>query len=232
MIARFFLWDPEVLCKGIPCPNCRTRLHRHGYVPYPRRCVDFDGRFWIIGFEYRCPSCADEVKKGKSLQATFRSWDSRILKVIPRELATEFPAYLSHRSGLSKSLFMFMRSLFQCGVGAKQFADAVRVQHLEKYDELHLQYLHVIAARVGLARWCSQKFNDFLPFTDRSSKGPHGFVPGSQWLRDMFDKRLAEHAEELNQRTSLLSAKICAIDHSHKVSSILISRNTHLTLYY
>jgi hypothetical protein len=58
MIARFFLWDPEVLCNGISCPNCSSRLIQHGHAHLPRRCVDLTGQFWIIGFEYRCRWCS------------------------------------------------------------------------------------------------------------------------------------------------------------------------------
>ncbi|KAJ6538419.1 hypothetical protein B0H10DRAFT_2254857 [Mycena sp. CBHHK59/15] len=58
---------------------------------------------------------------------TFRSWDSRILSVLPRRLAVRFPALLTHRSAILEDLFMFMRSCFQSGMGAKQFSDALRV---------------------------------------------------------------------------------------------------------
>ncbi|KAF8809043.1 hypothetical protein BYT27DRAFT_7095404 [Phlegmacium glaucopus] len=214
MIPRFFLWDPEPLCGGIPCPNCSKRLYRHDHVEFPRRCVDLDGSFWIIGFRYRCPGCTS----AKGASATFRSWDSRILAMLPSALAAEFPARLSWRSGISRPLFTFMRSCFQNGMGAKQFADALRVQQLQKYDELHLQYLHSLAARRrGLSAWQGEKFDDFLPFKDRSPKGPHGYVPSSQWLRDMYDCFIEEHQDQLNQHTAMLSAEICAIDHSHKV---------------
>ncbi|KAF8971765.1 hypothetical protein BDZ97DRAFT_1650519, partial [Flammula alnicola] len=212
MLPRFFLWDPEPLCHGIPCPNCSKKLYRHDHVPFPRRCVDLNGSFWIIGFRYRCPNCTS----AKGASATFRSWDSRILARLPPELAAEFPARLSCRSGISHSLFTFMRSCFQNGMGAKQFSDALRVQHLQKYDELHLQYLHSLATSRGLSEWRGQKFEDFLPFKDRSPNGPHGYVPSSQWLRDMYDHFIEEHQDELNQHTAMLSAEICAIDHSHK----------------
>lgn len=224
MIARFFLWDPEVLCSGISCPNCSSRLVRHGHACFPRRCVDLTGRFWIIGFEYRCRWCAEESKKGKKIQSTFLSWDERILRSLPHSLAAEFPAHLTHRSGLSKEVFMLLRSCFQNGLGAKQFADTLRVLHLQAYDELHLQYLHALAVRKGMSQWRGEKYEDFLPFTDHSQNGPHGFVPCSQWFRDLYDKEIEKHQDELNQCIAMCSGEIYAIDHSHKVS-LTISMN-------
>jgi len=69
---------------------------------------------------------------------TFRSWDSRIIAKLPVDLALEFPVQLSHWSRITLSAFHFMRSCFQNGMGAKQFSDSLRVQHLRRHDELHL----------------------------------------------------------------------------------------------
>jgi hypothetical protein len=115
--ARFFLWDPDVLVgAGIPCPNCRTGLNRLCPIPRPRRCVDLDRNFWIIGYRYLCTNCVHPKSKKKTV--TFRSWDPRIIENLPPSLAESFPIRLTYRSGISDSLFMFMRSCFQSGMGA------------------------------------------------------------------------------------------------------------------
>lgn len=149
---------------------------------------------------------------------TFRSWDKRILAVLPRALALEFPAVLSHRSGLSKGAFGIMRSCFQSGMGPKQFSDALHMQHLRCHDILHLQYLHSLTTQnitTCLSQW---SFEVFLPFNDVSPKhGFNGFVPSAQWLRDIYNHFIESHQQELNQHMALLSAEVCAIDHSHKV---------------
>lgn len=143
---QFALWDPEPLCpNGIPCPNCRTWLCQLCHISRPRRCVDMNKTFFIIGYRYCCPKCIHPVSGKNTI--IFWSWDSRILAVLPSELATEFPAHLSHRSGISITLAGWMRSCFQNGMGARQFSDALRVQHLLKYDELQLQYLDLLAGR-------------------------------------------------------------------------------------
>lgn len=214
---RFLLWDPMALCDGIPCPNCQRKLQRHSHVSRPRRCVDANSTFWIIGYCYRCRSCTHPKTRKNTL--TFRSWDSRILAMLPSALANEFPAHLSHRSGISHTLFNWVRSCFQNGMGAKQVSDALRVQHLLRYDELHLQYLDFLAVR-RLDGWLGRKYGAFLPFDNTSPKGPHGFVPNSVWLRDMYDNYIETHRHDFNQHTAMLSAEICAIDHSHKVNRL------------
>ncbi|KAJ6494329.1 hypothetical protein C8R45DRAFT_793580, partial [Mycena sanguinolenta] len=209
--ASFFLWDPTVLVSdGIPCPNCGHRLHRHGHIPRPRCCVDLDRTFYIIGYRYRCPSCVNPLSKRNTI--TFRSWDSRILRKLPRALTASFPAMLTYRSGLSESVFMFMRSCFQSGMGAKQSA-------------LRISYLSTLAENAGMARFMRWNFKSFLPFEDNSEDGFHGFFPSSQWLRDLFDKFIEEHGHEDDQHTALLSAYIAAIDHSFKLAKHIAKIN-------
>lgn len=211
---RFFLWDP--LCfNDISCPNCRRPLTRQQHIPAPRRVVDINSTFWMIGYRYRCHHCP--LANGRSV--TFRSWNCQIMDKLPTQLTTEFPACLSHRSGISKGLFEFMRSCFQNGIGSKQFADMLWVQHLLAYSNVKIQYLlHVESRRESMDRWSGQKFANFKPFEDTGPTGRHGYTPSSNWLRDMYDSFLETHQQEINQHMSMLSGDICAIDHSHKVN--------------
>ena len=212
---QFFLWDPDALCpKGIPCPNCQTMLQRHQVISRPRRCVDTNHTFWIIGYRYRCRKCVHP--KSKKLTVTFRSWDSRILAMLPPALAAEFPAHLSHRSGISTTLFAWMRTCFNYGMGSKQFSDGLRMQHLLQYDTLELQYLEHLATN-SLDDWLQHKYHAFPQFNDTSPIGPHLYTPSATMCRNLYDNFIDAHRDEINQHTAMLTANICAIDHSHKV---------------
>lgn len=113
---------------------------------------------------------------------------------------------------------MFMRACFQNGMGSKQFADDVRVLFLQRHEELHLQYLHNILSKRGMSEFLGEQFKPFKDFNNRSDDGFHGYVPSSQLLRDIYDTYIEEHRHHVDQHMSMLSADICAIDHSHKVS--------------
>ncbi|KIM48835.1 hypothetical protein M413DRAFT_59520 [Hebeloma cylindrosporum] len=220
---RFFLWDPDALCTGIPCPNCRTSLQRHQPISRPRRCVDFNSTFWIIGYRYRCGRCL-HPKSGKRT-VTFRSWDPRILAVLSPTLAHEFPAQLSHRSGLSKTLFSWMRSCFNYGMGSKQFSDALRAEHILSHDLLELQYLESLAER-SLKPWLQQeKWEAFPRYDDHGPLGPHLYTPCSTLCRDVYDGFMEDHRDEINQHTAMLTGEICAIDHSHKITKETVRVN-------
>src|SRR5262249_523808 len=79
---RFFLWDPLPLCpNGIRCPNCTKPLRRHCEINRPRRCVDQQEAFFLIGYCYACSSCS--ANSERRTPVTFRSWDPRILQILP-----------------------------------------------------------------------------------------------------------------------------------------------------
>ena len=193
---RFFLWDPEPLCDGsIPCPICRHCLHRNGHISQPRRVIDVNSTFWMIGYRYRCRTCVHP--KSKKQTVTYCSWDSRILAVLPPHLTAEFPARLSHRSGISNTLFSWIRSCFAKGMGGKQVSDAIREQHLLRYDYTRLQYFNVLCSRT-LDRWVGKKYDDFPPFNDDSLNGPRIFLPCAQWLWDIYSQFMEVHRNTIN----------------------------------
>lgn len=206
-LPAFFIWDPhQILGKdAILCPKCRGAcLTRDGVVRRPRRIIDVDRCFWIIGYSYECPSC----------KSKFRSWDRRILAMIPRPLALEFPAYLTWRSGISMRALGLLRSCSQHGMGMTQIAEMFRNQYLRGYDELKMQYLHTKVPTAGLP---GQTYIPFPPFEDLSPNGFHGSTPSATWLRDVYISFIEHYKDVLNQHTAMLSGRVCAIDHSHKV---------------
>jgi hypothetical protein len=96
---RFFYWDPDCLLEGgLKCPLCKASLRHHGYAR-PRRVVDLENCFYMIGQRHICPQCKNPKTNEHSV--TFNSWDPRILAMLPTNLAAEFPADLSHRGVIS-----------------------------------------------------------------------------------------------------------------------------------
>jgi len=210
---RFFYWDPIHLV-AIKCPICRSKnLTRHGGIfEWPRRCVDLEGCFWLIGARYCCTKCP----KNKGTSITFMSWDSWVMTSLPNALAAEFPATLTHRSGLASSVFALQRGPFVNGFGAKQFSDLLHTLHLRKFDLMQIQYLDIIDVMRLTCPWSNTIYEPFSSYED--PEGYAGFVPCSQWLRDLFDCFIEKHNIDIKQFTAMLSARICAIDHSHKIT--------------
>lgn len=216
---QFVLWDPMALT-DIPCPNCKYKLQRHSEIPRPRRVVDMSTTFWIIGYRYRCRGCI-HPKSSKKGTVTFRSWNPRVLDVLPRHLSMEFPAKLTHRTGMAKHLLPLIRSCISSGMGHIQISDALREQHLLGYDYLKIQYTEYLKQSKGLTEWTGQKFRYFLPFDDQSLNGPRGYVPSGQWIRDQYDDFIERHRHYFEQHMGMLPLDVGALDHSFKVCHYL-----------
>lgn len=91
--------------------------------------------------------------------------------MLDHNLRAEFPAQLTRRSGISRHALAFMRTCFQHGLGSKQFSNALRIQHLQLHDELHLQYLHHLPPQKDLSVWQGKTFKPFLAFDDETEDG-------------------------------------------------------------
>lgn len=216
---RFFYWDPLAIVK-IMCPKCNYYLHRHGVHKRPRRCVDLDSCFWMIGVRYHCSNCKNV--SGKTT-VTYMSWDMHIINKLPKALQAEFPIVLTHRSGLFEPILALEKSLFQKGVGSKQFSDILQIQHQRKYDQVHLQYLYMIDYFRSALPWKNSIFKPFSLFSD--SQGYGGYIPASQWFRDRYDQLIESHLPRMYQYSAMLSARIGSIDHSHKITKHIVQIN-------
>ena len=141
---------------------------------------------------------------------------------LPRALAAEFPACMSHRNAISDSALAMMRTCFQYGMGSKQYSSCLQVLHHRRFDIIHAQYLDGI-----LSRKCdSDPSILYQPFgTFEDPHGYCGFVPSSQWLRGIYGKIIEDHGIQIDQKTAMCSGEICAIDHSHKITKQIVKVN-------
>ncbi len=217
---RWFYWDPDHLVEGgLKCPICSAHLYRHGFT-HPRRVVDIQNVFYMIGQRHRCPQCRHP--KSNEHSVTFNSWDPRIIAKLPHALAAEFPACLSHRNAIADSVLALMRTCFQYGMGSKQFSNCLQVLHHRYFDTLHAQYLDSILESKGN----SDPSKTYQPFgTFENPLGYSGFVPSSQWLRGLYDKMIEDHGEQIDQKAAMCTGEICAIDHSHKITKQIVKLN-------
>lgn len=83
-----------------------------------------------MSMQYRCSSCT------KAMIAH----DKHILRQLPYHLQAEFPAILTHSSGISRRLADLMRPLIQNSVGPKRITKILRELHMLRHNRLELQY--------------------------------------------------------------------------------------------
>ena len=90
-----------------PCPCCHSVKHV-GVKDWPyagRRVFTADGRghYFVCTRRYQCSECKNQGEK-----QTFYGYDERSLRLLPCGNGDEFPAVLTHRSGVDKKLIDLM----------------------------------------------------------------------------------------------------------------------------
>jgi len=160
---------------------------------------------------------------------TYTSHDECIIKNLPKCLSEEFPAILSHRSGISRRLLNLMRSCFHSGMGPGPFARMLREHHDLRHDRLELQYLltrrekNQEARNQGdITRYLAARNSDDVVNAVFPNKGRLDSVPTTKYLTKLYNKFVESHIEKHYHHTSTLPATIVNVDHSHKVSSITL----------
>jgi hypothetical protein len=71
---------------------------------------------------------------------TFMGWDARSLWALPYHLGTRFPAFLTHRAGVSKTIIDLMRPLMDKGVRPDALSSTLLELHTKRYFIEQLQY--------------------------------------------------------------------------------------------
>ncbi|BGP42409.1 hypothetical protein JCM10449v2_006414 [Rhodotorula kratochvilovae] len=219
---RFFYWDPfPLVAGGAQCPKAscaRRRLARHGRSNRPRRVADAKDCIYLFGQRYRCGTSAGTSGCGQ----TFIAWDPRLLDQLPEWLRAAFPFVLTHRGACTSDVLDQLRAAMSHSVGAVAFSSMMRRTYRLEYDKRRIMYLQSIADKHFLPSGelkpsvvAHPTFAPFSAFDD--PQGYAGYVPSAPWFSEFYVKCIESEAPAMEQRASLLSCAIGAIDHSHKI---------------
>ena len=131
---RIFVWLVHLLVDILHCPSetCHLKkLQSHGWATAPcaRRILDLHSDFYLMSYRYKCTHC----------KRTFFGHDQAIRDSLPTALAEEFPAVLSHRSGISRSTLELMQSCSTSAIGP--FTRILKEHHALRSARLKLQFL-------------------------------------------------------------------------------------------
>jgi hypothetical protein len=141
------VWLPDILLLGgcTPfCPTCKSDRHvnRHGFNTnhIAREIIGLRENYHIMTSRYKCTACEQRKKdlvrqavaNGSTipvkLKYTFMGWDPESLPLTAFGAGDQFPAFLTWRAGLDKSLIDMMRPAFDKGMRPEAFSDTTSVR--------------------------------------------------------------------------------------------------------
>ncbi|XXQ31558.1 3'-5' exonuclease [Plasmodiophora brassicae] len=231
-LVPVFIWDVETMFCDLQLkwPRCgherfnkqirgRPNVVRKGWT-MGRRVVGRDRSYYVVTRRYRCGNC-----QARGLTpSTFSGHDPELLVSLPSFVRTVFPAFITHRSGIDKSVLDEMRSLVDHGVSIAGFARHLMETHTLRYTRTQIQYFGALQHclhRFGYAFTKQQAISpqQFSAFDDPN--GYDGFVPSASFLEAMYLKYLSEHRPLMDRLQQTVDGRVLKLDHSFKVPKLL-----------
>ena len=152
-----YVWLPDVRWKDVNCmpccPTCKSNEHvgNKGFHDkhFGRLIIGLRENYYAISRRYVCYSCmkkSDDIesvidqslnenenvsveKTVDKLQYNFMGWNSQSLPLLPLGRGSEFPAFLSWKAGVDKTVIDMMRPLFDKGSKPESFSNMLLELH-------------------------------------------------------------------------------------------------------
>ncbi|KAG2191934.1 hypothetical protein INT47_012017 [Mucor saturninus] len=227
---RTFIWLPDHLHDNLVCPSCKSGIESKGFdkKTKARRIIDLKDCFYIMTRRYRC--------KNATKQHFFNGFDSRIIRQLPLRVQADFPALLTHKSGISKDLAKLMRPLFQNSVGPVTLSKILRELHAEHHATVELQYYDAACSEkkspsIDSLLTKNNVEQKLLPeFSAFSNKELYnGFVPSPGYLSYVYSSIIEQIRPQLDWHMMSLDGNILKGDHSFKVTGHMGKLNGETT---
>lgn len=206
-----FVWLPQLL-PGAPDTLkciCGHKLTKHGWNdnPIARRvkCLHRDYLLLTNRFE-----CSKPHGCGKKVQGT----DPQILAQLPRCLQESFPAILTARAAVDKSLLSLMRTCFATRFGPEPFS--ALLAEMRYLDHAHRELLYLAAIRPLFNYTLPYPPEPFSAFGDKNRYA--GTVPSKHYCKAVFVDWMRAHRPFYDRVMASLPATIVKADHTFGVS--------------
>ena len=227
------VWLPEKMFKGNhmpPCPTCQSNKDVIGWgwnqYHIGRLIIGLTENYSIITHRYKCCGCENEKKRQDNelkqllgvnklakkdrvkLKYTFMGWDRDSLPIMANGRGDEFPAFLTWRAGIDKTLIDMMRIDLDHGVRSNAFSRKILELHSKDYTRAWLAYERDIAddrqaaERMGVHFVSKQMFSEFDDEDKWNGKVPTGAYFSSA-LRQYSESIKDHFAKEVKKRGAI-----------------------------
>ena len=187
--------------------------------PVARRVVDIKDCYYILTQRFRCRK-ADASSSGCG--RTLNLYDPDILAQLDPGLVDEFPAFLTHRSGIDKTLMTLIRAGIAHRVSSSAWSKIMRELHVHEHDLRELKYLHAVTANVGDQSRLNSAVKTYTPFSGFDDQSGYGGFSPSKYIKNIYMDYMDHIRPILDQCMSALSGHIIKWDHSFKLPKYMM----------
>lgn len=224
-----FLWLPHLLDNTVlTCqnPNCihfqktGKPLSPNGWNsdPIARRVVDLDRIYYVMTQRVRCDQRSGGCGKSTNL------YDPIIMAQLEPGLAASFPAFLTHRSGIDKTVLTLVRAGVAHRMSSSAWSKVLRELHVREHDLQELNYLHAVLLATKRERSLNHEgektYSRFSTFDDKDGYG--GFSPSRWYINTVYQDYMEHIRPYLDQCVATLPGHVIKWDHSFKLPKFLM----------
>jgi hypothetical protein len=225
-----FLWLPQLLSdNSLTCPNAQCAKYQKGILsvkgwndkPVAHRVIDLDGSYFIMTQRMECP------KKKNGCGKSWNLYDVTIMEQLEPGLAAAFPAFLTHRSAIDKTVMTLIRAGMAHRLSSSAWSDIMRELGVRAYDLKYLDYMHAINQvtkkhqALNLAE--QPAYPTYSAFND--TFGYAGSYPSRWYLNTVYQDYMEHIRPILDQCISALTGYIIKWDQSFKLPKYLMKLN-------
>ena len=222
------VWLPDEQWGRIAMPCClgckkNSRVGVKGYRTnhFARRVVTLYSSYYVMSRRYICHGCKEEraaleerVVRTAALnsveveitqdmpQYTFMGYNPVSVGLLPFGYGDNFPAFLTHRSAVDKSIIDWMRPLYDSGVRPEAFSDILLELHSKEYLRNWKAYEHEVERYFLLNSGRDDETVMYSLFSDKTKYD--GRVPTGKYLSrvyKLYHRSIKQHlAKEVKKR--------------------------------
>jgi hypothetical protein len=231
-----FIWLPHLLedtilmCQNQECKHYKLStkpLTGKGWndKPIARRVVTLNGLYYIMTQRIQCDSRYGGCGRSMNL------YDPIIMDQLAPGLAAAFPAFLTHRSGMDKTLMTLIRAGIAHRMSSSAWSSVLRELHVREHDLQELNYLHALSAAQKKEQALNvEGIRAYEPFSDFHDKnGYAGFSPSRWYINTVYMDYMEHIRPFLDQCVSALTGHIIKWDHSFKLPKFLMKLSGEIT---
>jgi hypothetical protein len=245
-IPRIFVFAvdmayPHILIK---CPDCSSAntVATKGWTRRIRRIIDMEDSFYLIARNYVCKKCPQNGNKNREFLLTTEA----VVQSLPMEVSLQFPAVLTHKSGVSIAVAELLESGPDNALGPAKIRNILMEKHTLRHTKYEIMYYsciqtilklqtanpHVLNLKraVSMALSPNEKHELLPPFCAfKDENGYNGFVPTSGYLRSLFHTLTMRKHKFFDLEMQRRGGQVLCFDGSFKVLKRIHQVNGHKT---
>jgi hypothetical protein len=192
-----------------------------GWNTDPVAChvVGLNHVYYIMTQHIQCKATGSSDGCGKSMNL----YDPSILDQLEPGLAASFPAFLTHRSGIDKTLLTMIRLGIAHCLSASSWSKIMCELNVCEHDICEVQYLYAIQKEKKMAAQFDIAEKSYIPFSEFKDKdGYAGFYPSCWYINNVYMDYMEHIRPILDQCMAALTGYVIKWDHSFKLSKYLM----------